>query len=103
MEKPDRGIRPIAIEDIIYRLAIKAILLANFRKSILLFNQLGVQSPGGVEPAIFILEEAISGGNKSRFKGLSSLDLTNTFNNLDRASIAATTASYAPTFYRAAR
>jgi hypothetical protein len=67
LEKPGGGVRPIAIGDLIYRVAMKAILLTSYNPSMLLPFQLGVNSPGGVEPAIFLLEEAIIGGNSANF------------------------------------
>lgn len=102
LEKPDKGIRPIAIGDMIYRVATKAILITSFQPDMLLPNQLGVSSPGGVEPAIFLLEDAIQGPNSHSFQRLASLDLANAFNSIDRSSIAAAVAKYAPTFYKAA-
>ena len=102
LEKKDGGIRPIAIGDMIYRLAMKAILLSYYKPSMLLPNQLGVKSPGGVEPAIFLIEEAIQGPNRSKYRSLASLDLSNAFNSIERSSIATTVAKYAPSFYRAA-
>ena len=68
----------------------------------LLPNQLGVKSLGGVEPAIFLMEEAIEGPNRSKYRSLASLDLSNAFNSIERSSIATTVAKYAPSFYRAA-
>jgi hypothetical protein len=44
--KPDGGIRPIAIGDLIYRVAMKAILITSYSPNILLPFQLGVNSPG---------------------------------------------------------
>lgn len=102
LEKPDGGVRPIAIGDLIYRVAMKAILMTSYRPNMLLPFQLGVNSPGGVEPAIFLLYEAIIGPNKANFQQLASIDLANAFNSVDRASIAASVAIYAPTFYKAA-
>ena len=102
LEKPGGGVRPIAIGDLIYKVAMKAILITSYRSEMLLPFQLGVNSPGGVEPAIFLLEEAILGPNSSDFQQLTSIDLANAFNSVDRASIAASVATYAPTFYKAA-
>lgn len=102
LEKPDGGIRPIAIGDLIYRVATKAILTTSFQASMLLPNQLGVQSPGGVEPAIFLLQEAIAGQNKAGFQRLASIDLANAFNSVSRTAIAAAIATYAPAFYKTA-
>ncbi|KAM5521598.1 hypothetical protein FOXYSP1_15489 [Fusarium oxysporum f. sp. phaseoli] len=89
LEKPDGGIRPIAIGDLIYKVAIKAILKTSF-------------SLGGVEPAVFLLEEAIAGLNKADFQYVTSVNLYNAFNSGARPSIASSVASFAPTFYRAA-
>ncbi|KAF5002548.1 hypothetical protein FGRMN_285, partial [Fusarium graminum] len=80
----------------------KAILTTSYKPDMLLPFQLGVRSPGGVEPAIFLLQEAISGPNQANYKELASIDLENAFNSVDRASIAAAIATYAPTFYKAA-
>ncbi|TXB98911.1 hypothetical protein FocTR4_00012312 [Fusarium oxysporum f. sp. cubense] len=102
LEKPGGGVRPIAIGDLIYKVAMKAILMTSYRSEMLLPFQLGVNSPGGVEPAIFLLEEAILGPNSADFQQLVSIDLANAFNSVDRASIAAAVATYAPTFYKAA-
>ena len=51
------------IGDLIYKVALKAILITSFKPSMLLSCQLGVSIPGGVESIIFLLEEAISGAN----------------------------------------
>jgi hypothetical protein len=64
LQKPDGGVRPIAIRDLIYKVALKAILLTSFQPIILLSIQLGVNSIGGVVPAIFLLDEAISGSTR---------------------------------------
>ena len=80
----------------------KAILLTSYNPSMLLPFQLGVNSPGGVEPAIFLLEEAIIGGNSANFQWLSSIDLANAFNSVGQPAIVAAVATYAPVFYRVA-
>ncbi|KAH9203081.1 hypothetical protein DL95DRAFT_322113 [Leptodontidium sp. 2 PMI_412] len=103
LQKPNGGVRPIAIGDLIYKVALKAILITSFRSSILLPNQLGVNSVGGVKPAIFLLEEAISGPNRLNTQRIASLDLTNAYNRMGRTSIASAVAKYAPTLYRAAK
>ena len=96
------GPRPIAVGDLIYRVATKAILLGSLKPDTLLPFQLGVGSPGGVEPATFLLQEAIEGPNKQDFRYIASIDLANAFNSTARSSIAAAVATYAPTIYRAA-
>jgi hypothetical protein len=103
LEKPNGGVRPIAIGDLIYRVALKAILTATYRPNMLLPIQLGVSSLGGVEPAVFLLQEAITGPNKAKIKKIASLDLSNAFNTIGRTAIASLIAKYAPTFYRAAK
>lgn len=47
LEKQDKGVRPIAIGDMLYRVAMKAILISSYRPGMLLPNQLGVNSPEG--------------------------------------------------------
>ena len=86
LQKPDGGVRPIAIGDLIYKVALKAILITSFRPSMLLPCQLGVSIPGGVEPIIFLLDEAISGSNTLKTQQMASLDLINAYY---RTSIAA--------------
>ena len=103
LSKPGGGIRPIAIGDIIYRVATKAILTTSFRPGMLLPNQIGVNTAGGVEPAIFLIEEALEAPNQGDFETLASLDLRNAFNSTSRPSIASAIAKYAPAFYRTAR
>ena len=103
LEKKDGGVRPIAAGDLIYKVALKAILTTTFRTNMLLPAQLGVNSKGGVEPAVFLLEEAITGPNKQQYKKIASLDLSNAFNSVGRTAIATAVAKYAPTFYRTAK
>nr|AFI41156.1 reverse transcriptase [Pyricularia oryzae]AFI41157.1 reverse transcriptase [Pyricularia oryzae]AFI41158.1 reverse transcriptase [Pyricularia oryzae] len=100
LSKPDGGVRPIAVGDLLYKIAFKAILNTLWSPNCLLPYQLGVNSIGGVEPAIFTLEEAIMGPNINGIKSITSLDLKNAFNSVSRAAIASSVAKYAPTFYR---
>jgi hypothetical protein len=79
----------------------KAILITSYSLDILLPFQLGVNSPGGVEPAIFLLEEAILEQNAADFQQLASVDLANAFNSVARPAIAAAVVKHAPVFYRA--
>ncbi|XMA08903.1 hypothetical protein WAI453_001694 [Rhynchosporium graminicola] len=101
--KPDGGVRPIAIGDLIYKVALKAILATSFRPSMLLPNQLGVGSIGGVEPIIFLLDDAITGPNRLKTQQIASLDLVNAYNRIGRCAIASAVAKYAPTLYRTAK
>lgn len=102
LSKSGGGIRPIAIPDLFYRISYKTILKANFRSEMLLPNQLGVNSKGGVEPAIYILKEAIAGANATGSTQMASLDLANAFNSVSRSTIATALVTYAPTPYRTA-
>jgi hypothetical protein len=47
LRKPDGGLRPIAVGDMIYRLATKAIIRHSNRRDFLLPYQFGVGSKGG--------------------------------------------------------
>ncbi|XMA10241.1 hypothetical protein WAI453_003032 [Rhynchosporium graminicola] len=103
LQKPDGGVRPIAIGDLIYKVALKAILATSFRPSMLLPNQLGVGSIGGVEPIIYLLDDAITGPNRLKTQQIASLDLVNAYNRIGRCAIASAVAKYAPTLYRTAK
>jgi hypothetical protein len=59
--KPDGGIRPVAVGELFYRLAMKAIFTSNFRRDLLSHNQFGVGSKGGVEPIIQAVQKAADG------------------------------------------
>lgn len=102
LEKPDGGVRPIAIGDLVYRVVTKAILTTLYQPEMLLPSQLGVNSPGGVEPAVFLLEDAIRGDNPYKATKITSVDLKNAFNASSRAVIAGAVARYAPTLYKTA-
>lgn len=66
-------------------------------------NQLGVNSTGGVEPILFLLDNVIRGPNTLKIRQIASLDLVNAFNRIGRTSLASAVAKYAPTLYRAAK
>ncbi|CEJ95177.1 hypothetical protein VHEMI10674 [[Torrubiella] hemipterigena] len=100
LEKDDGGIRPIAIGDMIYRIAMKAVIATLFRPEMLLPNQLGVSSPGGVEPAIFALQSVIM-SDSTEFDTITSADESNAFNNRDRTTIATAVLNHAPTLLQA--
>ena len=102
LEKEGGGIRPIAVGELFYRVAIKAILITNSRPGMLLPCQLGVGSPGGTEPLLFRLEEAIMGGNTAGIQSIGSVDLVNAFNSISRMAVASSVARWAPQHYRMA-
>ena len=56
--------------------------------------QLGVSTPGGVEPIIFLLDEAISGSSTLKTQQIASLDLVNAYNRIGRTSIASAVAKF---------
>lgn len=85
----------------LYRVAGKALLSTLFKKEMLLPTQLGVNSKGGVEPALYLLVEAIEGPNSLGVTKISSWDQANAYNNHSRRSMASAVATYAPTFYKA--
>nr|XP_031862100.1 uncharacterized protein CI109_002513 [Kwoniella shandongensis]KAA5529172.1 hypothetical protein CI109_002513 [Kwoniella shandongensis] len=81
--KPDGGIRPIAVGEMFYRLAMKAIFTSNFDKDSLSTNQFGVGSKGGVETIIHGVQHTIDKHPAfRRFRYLTSLDASNAFNAL---------------------
>lgn len=55
-----------------------------------------------MEPAVFLLAEAIEGPNVANIGAIASVDLANAFNDIARPAMAAGIAKYAPTLYRAA-
>ncbi|OXM79141.1 hypothetical protein C364_02632 [Cryptococcus neoformans Bt63] len=61
LKKEDDSVHPIAVSELIYRLCAKALIAAHFRPDFLLPFQLGVKSPGGVEPIVKLTEG--SGGH----------------------------------------
>ncbi|KAF1807891.1 hypothetical protein P152DRAFT_377032, partial [Eremomyces bilateralis CBS 781.70] len=103
LTKEDGGLRPIAVGDLLYRVVAKAILRENYSPSSLLPYQLGVGSPGGVEPALRAIERTVFGDQKAQFSRITSLDFSNAFNTVDRTAMAKGIYKYAPDFYRLAQ
>jgi hypothetical protein len=103
LRKPDGGLRPIAVGDMIYRLATKAIIRHSNRRAFLLPYQFGVGSKGGVEPVVRAVERALDGTLDRPYTHLTSLDFSNAFNTVDRRDIAEGLRQYAPILYRAGR
>ena len=94
--KPDGGVRPIAVGELVRRLAGKMILCRYQGETIprLLPTQLGVGVPGGAE---FLIHRA---RDWVRFpmpgEGLLQLDFRNAFNCMDRTSMLAAIAQFCP-------
>jgi hypothetical protein len=103
LRKPDGGLRPIAVGDMIYRLATKAIVRHSNRRGFLLPHKFGVGSKGGVEPVVRAVERALEGTLDRPYTHLTSLDFSNAFNTADRKDIAEGLRQYAPILYRAGR
>jgi hypothetical protein len=103
LRKPDGGLRPIAVGDMIYRLATKAIVRHSNRRDFLLPYQFGVGSKGGVEPVVRAVERALEDTLDRPYTHLTSLDFSNAFNTVDRTDIAEGLRQYAPILYRAGR
>ncbi|KAG9631283.1 hypothetical protein KCU64_g16723, partial [Aureobasidium melanogenum] len=102
LDKEDGGVRPIAVGELIYRLVAKVLLRKQFVVDQLAPFQLGVQSPGGVEPIIHLLRHAVD-GNLRGYTHVCSADFQNAFNSVSRKAVSAATIMYAPEFYKPAK
>lgn len=100
LKKDDGSVRPIAVGELIYRLCAKAILRSYFHTDFLLPYQLGVKSPGGVEPIVRAAERALEGSLGAEYTHLASLDATNAFNRVDRKVMADAVEKHAPVLWR---
>lgn len=99
LDKPQGGIRPIAIGEIIYRLCMKALVRHVYKPDFLAPFQLGVRSPGGVEPIIACLQGAVDKSFPHEWSEVTLVDKTNAFNTMSRDAIAIAVATYAPALY----
>ncbi|KAG9994761.1 hypothetical protein KCU78_g18276, partial [Aureobasidium melanogenum] len=102
LDKEDGGVRPIAVGELIYRLVAKVLLRKQFATEQLAPFQLGVQSPGGVEPIVHLLRHAVD-GNLKGYTHVCSADFQNAFNSVSRKAVSAATIMYAPEFYKPAK
>jgi hypothetical protein len=103
LEKDNSQVRPIAVGEMVYRLVGKALLAALYKQDLLLPNQLGVKSPGGVEPALALLQRCTFGDLSQRFRWVTSLDFSNAFNSISRRTVATALVAHAPAFFHAAK
>ncbi|CAD7062883.1 unnamed protein product, partial [Tilletia caries] len=88
LNKTGGGVRPIAAGELLYRLCAKILLKVLPPSDALLPSQLGVGSPGGVEPIVRLLERFVDGvEGESEFGFLILLDFSNAFNALCRATM----------------
>lgn len=102
LQKKDGGVRPLAIGDLIYRLLAKVVLKKSCKREMLSPYQFGVQSKGGVEPLIHLIQDAVA-GKLGSYNYLWTLDSVNAFNELRRNHIAQGLLQYAPELYLAAK
>jgi hypothetical protein len=103
LAKPDGGVRPIAVGELLYRLCVKAILRHTVHPNMLLPCQFGVGTPGGVEPMIRAIQHTVDRTQGFDFTQVTSLDFKNAFNTLDRVDLASGLARFAPPLYRAGK
>ena len=94
------GVRPLVIDDLLLRWSTKILLQLGQTSDMLLPTQLGVGTPGGVEPLIRFAERAIEGTLPDEYDHILRLDMSNAFNRLDLAHLARAIAKHAPNFYR---
>jgi hypothetical protein len=97
-------IRPIACGELFYRIGMKFLLKVVDHVSALLPMQMGVGSPGGVEPMVELLEmekDRVLSGEAAR--KVICLDMSNAFNSISRSVIAEATFRHAPQLYRLAK
>jgi len=104
LEKPDGGVRPIAVGELIYRLCTKAVLRTTFKPDFLSTGQFGVGTKGGVEPIIRAVQRVAEGSVEGgEYTHVTSLDFSNAFNTLDRSDMAQAVKQHAPGLYRLAK
>ncbi|RYE04158.1 MAG: hypothetical protein EOP33_09280, partial [Rickettsiaceae bacterium] len=103
LAKPDGGVRPIAVGELLYRLCVKVILRHTVHPNMLLPCQFGVGTPGGVEPMIRAIQHTVDRTQGFDFTQVTSLDFKNAFNTLDRVDLASGLARFAPPLYRAGK
>jgi hypothetical protein len=97
---PDK-IRPIACGELFYRICLRFLQVAfNWNKH-LLPVQLGVGSPGGVEPVLELMHRELDAGNDDRY--VYSLDQSNAFNSMSRKAAAVIIKEEAPGLFRLAK
>ncbi|CAD6935596.1 unnamed protein product [Tilletia laevis] len=88
LNKQGGGVRPIAAGELLYRLCAKVLLKSLPPANALLPSQLGVGSPGGVEPIVRLLERFVDEvEGEGEFEFLILLDFSNAFNALCRAAM----------------
>lgn len=92
-------IRPVAVGEIVYRVATKSIVRKCYRREMLAPFQLGVGTSGGVEPVTVALTMAIQRKCDKVFKEIVATDASNAFNTICRLAIARAIRRFAPELY----
>ena len=99
LQKPNGGIRPIAVGELFYRGAMKALLKHFLSDRALAPFQLGVGSKGGVEPILHLLDDVADQADD--VEELVSLDFTNAFNEVSREFMFRAVKKFNPRLLRA--
>ena len=104
LQQTPTKIRPVACGELFYRLNMRFILRVLGTQGSLLQQQLGVGSPGGVEPIVELVEQEMqrlaNADDDAPDRFVYSLDMTNAFNSTSRTLIAQAVRDHAPAFYR---
>jgi hypothetical protein len=95
------GVRPIAVGDLIYNIVAKYLLRLYSRPNCLLPYQLGVRSPGGIEPVVQAVERGLEGEVEQEY--VVQLDFTNAYNSVSRVDCAKADKKHCLQLFRAAQ
>ena len=103
LEKPNGGVRPIAVGEAVYRLIGRVLLASDPVTSMQAASiyvgetQYGVGVPGGVEIPVHAIRELHRAGT---LRALASFDVRNAYNSIDRVAVAYQIARRAPAWAR---
>ena len=107
LQQTPTKIRPVACGELFYRLNMRFLLRALGTQGSLLPQQLGVGSPGGVEPIVELVEQEMQrlaeADDDTPDRFVYSLDMSNAFNSTSRSLIAQAVQDRAPTYFRLAK
>jgi hypothetical protein len=98
LRKPKGGIRPIAVGNVLRRLAGKVItsMMKDRFAEILSPNQVGTATPSGAEALVHAAQQFISSHGSDTDRILFKVDLTNAFNCVDRHQMFVATRKHVP-------
>jgi hypothetical protein len=103
LRKENGGLRPIAVGELMWRLIAKVLVRWYKKDDMLLGNQMGVGSAGGVEPIVRAIEKAVKGELPDSYTHLHQLDFSNAFNAASRSDAAKALRTHAPEFTKTAQ